>query len=120
MCLHVSGGSASKDADTSWKAYLPLWAALIKAGGLPKQDAALGNQLHLWSQPLYDALLTAVLDALRNLDLEYHQAADVPDVPDSQAARLEITDQVPTVIQTRRFGKSRSCLLLHLFTCSSI
>jgi hypothetical protein len=107
VCLHVSGGSGSKDADTSWKAYLLLWAALIKGGGLPKQDAALGSQLHLWSQPLYDALLTAVLDALRNLDLEYHQAADVPDVPDSHTAPLEITDQVPTMIQTRRVGNCR-------------
>ena len=90
----MSGGTASKDADTSWKAYLPLWAALIKGEGLPVQDAALHSRLQLWSQPLYDALLTAVLDALRNLDLEYHQTADVPDTLDSHAAPVEITDQV--------------------------
>ncbi len=94
MCMLASGGTASKDADLSWKAYLPLWAALIKGKGLPQQGAPTTGQVHIWSQPLYDALLTAALDALRNLDLEYHQAADVAEAPDSHAAPVEITDQV--------------------------
>lgn len=95
----MSGAAASGDADSSWKAYVPLWGALIKGEGLSDQDASLGSQVHAWSQPLYDALLTAVLDALRNLDLEYHQAADMPEVPDGGAAApLEITDQVQSIL----------------------
>lgn len=88
----------SGDADSSWKAYVPLWGALIRGEGLPDQDSSLVSHVHLWSQPLYDALLTAVLDALRNLDLDYHHAADMPEVPDSGAAApLEVSDQVHTV-----------------------
>ena len=80
---------------------MPLWGALIKGDGLPHEDASLRSQMHLWSQPLYDALLTAVLDALRNLDLDYHQTADMPEVPDSGAtAPVELTEQVLIILGT--------------------
>jgi len=90
---------ASEDADSSWRAFLPLWAALIKGEDLPAQDAArLGSQLHGWAQPLYDALLTAALDALRNLDLTYHQSAELPEAPTNAASDLAITEQVKLLL----------------------
>ena len=79
----------SSDADTPWRAYLPLWQALFSSGaqpGAPDQDA---EGPPAWSQALYDALLGAALDALRSLDLRYSQAADAVALP-AHAASDEV------------------------------
>ena len=74
--------AADSDADRPWRAYLPLWQALICGGAAPDEDAA---RLHAparqrdapaWAQALYDTLMSASLDALRGLDLAYTQAAE--------------------------------------------
>jgi len=69
--MHLTGNEAPRqDAEQSWKLYLPLWSALVSGKGRPADaDADVGT----WAQPTYDALMTAVLDALRNLDLDYQQ-----------------------------------------------
>lgn len=81
--------SQNEDVEEPWVTYLHLWTALL----LPnKQDPAtpsrrhstapkLGlhtsnepDQLALQQQAVYDALMQAIMDAVKNLDLEYHQA----------------------------------------------
>ena len=70
--------------------YLHLWQAILlpaspdkpAVGSRPSTAPKLGlykeadvpEQLALQQQAVYDALMRAVLDTVRNLDLEYHQA----------------------------------------------
>jgi hypothetical protein len=69
--------AALGDADKSWKVYIPLWAAIMRGTDLPAQDTfSVNEHLHLWTQPVYDTLLAATLDALRNLDLDYSHATE--------------------------------------------
>lgn len=56
--------------EEAWKLYLPLWTSIIDSKG---QSANKDAAACTWAQQTYDALMSAVLDALRNLDLDYQQ-----------------------------------------------
>lgn len=58
------------DAEQSWQLYLPLWSALVIGKGQPADAHA---DVSAWGQPTYDSLMSAVLDALRNLHLDYQK-----------------------------------------------
>ena len=80
--------SQGEDAEEPWATYLQLWQAILlpvkkatpgsKARTAPKLGLYLTEQdpqqLAAQQQAVYDALMRAVMDAVRNLDLEYHQA----------------------------------------------
>ena len=70
----ASGGRASSGSKLG----------LHAVGGSPQQVEA-------EQQAVYDALLRAVLDGVRNLDLEYHQAQN-GDVADAAAQKLNSPD----------------------------
>lgn len=91
MCAGTVGVA---DADSAWKVYIPpLWVAMITGTDLPAQDATpAGEQLQQWSGPLYDTLMSATMDALRNLDLEYRHASE--DMPDQARTDTAIAPEV--------------------------
>lgn len=95
--------SQNEDVEEPWSTYLHLWHAILQLGPPnptpssptphPKHNTtsrstsrASGSKLGLQSldtspeqaaaeqQAVYDVLVRAVLDAVRNLDLEYHHA----------------------------------------------
>ena len=56
--------------EEAWKLFLPLWTSIIDSKG---QSADKDAAASAWAQQTYDALMSAVLDALRNLDTDYQQ-----------------------------------------------
>lgn len=87
--LAVAAGQ-NEEVEEPWVTYLHLWQAILLPDmpdkptvssrssrgpklGLFKEDDD-PEQLGLQQQAVYDALMRAVMDAVRNLDLEYHQA----------------------------------------------
>lgn len=88
--------SQNEDVEEPWFTYLHLWQAILLSatpdkpvvGSKPSTAPRLGlykeadvpEQLALQQQAVYDALMRAVMDAVRNLDLEYHQAQAGVDV----------------------------------------
>lgn len=110
--------SQNEDVEEPWVTYLHLWQAILlpskpdKAMPLNKRTIApkLGlykqdddpQQLALQQQAVYDALMQAILDAVRNLDLEYHQgqtggagdAAAKVTSPDSKAIAGQVCSAV--------------------------
>ncbi len=77
ITLHVSFAEPegpSPNAEQAWKLYLPLWTALISSESPGAyRGADRDGDVSAWSQPTNDALMSAVLDALRNLELDYQQ-----------------------------------------------
>ena len=72
----------SPDAEQSWKLYLPLWASLISSKSHGADEGAdESRDVSAWGQPTYDALMSAVLDALRNLELDYQQEQSMDNAP---------------------------------------
>ena len=94
--LHVATGplavaaGQNEEVEEPWATYLHLWQAILLPDmpdkptvssrssrgprlGLFKEDDD-PEQLGLQQQAVYDALMRAVMDAVRNLDLEYHQS----------------------------------------------
>ena len=69
-CFLTGNDPPRSDAEQSWQLYLPLWSALVVGRGQPADAHA---DVSAWAQPTYDSLMSAVLDALRNLDLDYQQ-----------------------------------------------
>ena len=96
--------SQNEEVEEPWSTYLPLWLALLQPDtpgnanarpgrtgsrkpplpkfGLHASDSA-PEELAAQQQALYDCLIRAIMDAVRNLDLEYHQA-DTAALPDAQ------------------------------------
>lgn len=88
--------SQNDDVEEPWVTYLHLWQAILLSaapdkpvvGSKPSTAPKLGlyketdvpEQLAVQQQAVYDALMRAVMDAVRNLDLEYHQAQAGGDV----------------------------------------
>lgn len=69
--------------DEPWMLYLGLWRSLLlDPSGSHGDHRGLNPTATPWQQPLYDALMQAVLDALRNLDLRY-SAVGPRDAPDT-------------------------------------
>ncbi len=91
----------NEDVEEPWSTYLHLWQAILQdqaptkqasskssrgSGGSSSSNKAVGVRLGLHAadaspeavaakqQSVYDALIRAIMDAVRNLDLEYHQA----------------------------------------------
>ena len=91
----------NEDVEEPWSTYLHLWQAILQdqaptkqasarssrgSGGSSSSTKAVGVRLGLHAaaaspeavaakqQSVYDALMRAIMDAVRNLDLEYHQA----------------------------------------------
>lgn len=93
--LSADGEAPSQDVERSWKLYLSLWTALINGRGQPGTagDASASSA----GQLAYDALMSAVLDALKKLDLDYLQdqgseaAAQAGSVPDIKKACFLVT-----------------------------
>lgn len=110
--------SQSEDAEEPWATYIQLWQAILlppdkpnkaTAGSKARTAPKLGlhqtdtdpQQLAAQQQAVYDALMRAVMDAMRNLDLEYHQAqidtsADVGarvTSPDSTAVQGQVSSR---------------------------
>ena len=80
----------NEEVEEPWVTYLHLWQAILLPDtsdkptlssrssrgpklGLFKEDDD-PEQLGVQQQAVYDALMRAIMDAVRNLDLEYHQA----------------------------------------------
>ena len=103
MLLWLAGPLAvaanqNEDVEEPWSTYLHLWQAILQDQAASKQASArssrgsssstkaVGVRLGLHAadvspeavaakqQLVYDALMRAIMDAVRNLDLEYHQA----------------------------------------------
>ena len=88
----------SPDAEQSWKLYLPLWAALISSKSHGADEGADGNDgVSAWEQPTYDALMSAVLDALRNLELNYQHERSME--PAAHAGKAVNNEEVNTPLQ---------------------
>lgn len=121
----------NEDVEEPWKTYLHLWHAILqldppstpssnpttnpKQSNKSRSQSGKGSRsrlgLHAFAsapeqraaeqQSVYDALVRAVLDAVRNLDLEYHQAQSHGGIdingtnkmtsPDSKAALQQVT-----------------------------
>ena len=91
----------NEDVEEPWSTYLHLWQAILQdqaptkqasskssrgSGGSSSSNKAVGVRLGLHAadaspeavaakqQSVYDALMRVIMDAVRNLDLEYHQA----------------------------------------------
>lgn len=113
--MHMLAGTvAAEDADSAWKVYTPLWVAIIKGTDLPaKTEAPAKEQLEQWSPPLYDTLLSATLDALRNLDLEYHHASEGMPAPSSNDTAM--APEVPPAIYL-----CSACYLQHIFSETAV
>ena len=123
--MHLTGTEApSQDAEQSWKLYLPLWSALVSGKGRPADADA---DVSTWAQPTYDALTTAVLDALRNLDLDYQQeqsmeaagqagklAADVIEVPGMIMSHVYQASCTSFLLRSRFFNIMHQPQALHL------
>ena len=113
----------SEDVEEPWSTYLHLWQAILQdqaptkhasARSSSSSTKAVGVRLGLQAadaspeavaakqQSVYDALMRAILDAVRNLDLEYHQAdaavaSDMQDKltsPDRKKASVQVGNVV--------------------------
>lgn len=95
----------SPDAEQSWKLYLPLWVALISSRSHGADEGAdVNDDVSAWAQPTYDALMSAVLDALRNLELDYQQERSMDTA--AHAGKAVDIQEVETPLQPFQMGSN--------------
>ena len=92
-CSFAGNEPPRSETEQSWQLYLPLWSALISGKGQPAEAIA---DVSAWAQPTYDSLMSAVLDALRNLDLDYQQDQGMEAA--GQAGKLADTIEVSCIL----------------------
>ncbi len=130
----------NEDVEEPWSTYLHLWQAILQDQGPSKQASAKSSRgsgssssstkaagvrlgLHAAAaspeavaakqQSVYDALMRAIMDAVKNLDLEYHQAdgAVASDMQDKLTSpdRKNPTVQVGNQLVRSDCKKDASC-----------
>ena len=108
----------NEDIEEPWSTYLHLWQAILQSSTstTPSTQAsrvssskAVGPKLGLHAchaspadaaakqQAVYDALIRVVMDAVRNLDLEYHQA--------DTSMSLDVQDKLASPVRSNTAGQ---------------
>ncbi len=157
MLLWLAGPLAvasnqNEDVEEPWSTYLHLWQAILQdqaptkqasargSGGSSSSTKAVGVRLGLHAadaspeavaakqQSVYDALMRTIMDAVRNLDLEYHQAdgavaSDLQDKltsPDRKKPSVQVGNKFvrkDCIIDALRGASLGLCRLLWQMAC---